>query len=200
MQKLILKVPSACGPAHATNSCSSHRGFDRKAFRPLEVIFGYSRATQTVKLNFHNLSLHIQAHEELWHSQSHASTALAGRPVAMRESRALILVEDSGNKHAQIPQHLSQTILPNKPSCNTLQNSLRNELTDWHRACRSETARLIRKPIGRRTKDSKVNSFDRSGQRLLAWHANCLHTLPKIRRTYYEIVSPFISMRRTSYV
>ena len=73
------------------------------------------------------------------------STSLAGRPVVMQESRALILVEDSGNKHAQIPQHLSQTILPNKPSCNTLQNSLRNELTNWHRKCRSETARLIRK-------------------------------------------------------
>ena len=142
----------ACGPlevisGYSHSVCSDkldrRRGPDRKAFGPLEVISGYSHRRCSAKLSFHNLSLHTQAHEEYY---EHQRTAFAGRPVAMRESRALTPVKDSGNKHAPNPPHLSQTCSSMKESCKPLRDSTQNErnITN-HRKCRSENARITRR-------------------------------------------------------
>ena len=88
-----------------------HRSYCCKTSGSLEVISGYSQPPQVVKLTPHHLSLHTQAHEIQYVNNLQPST-LAGRPVAMRESRAS--PEDSGNQHAQNPQNKTNCPQPLK--------------------------------------------------------------------------------------
>ena len=121
----------------------SRRGFNRKASGPLEVISGYSHSVQKAPLSFHHLSLHTQAHEECF--KQHFVTAFAGRPEAMRESRTLSSLKDSGLKLAQNPPNLSRTEARKHESCKEVMSSVEyNQNIPTHRKC-SELAKLTRK-------------------------------------------------------
>ena len=95
-------------------------------------------------MKFHHLSLHTQAHKEGF--KQHSVTAFAGRPVAMRESRTLSSLKDSGIKLAQNPPNLSRTDARKHESCKEVMSSVEyNQNIPTYRKCRRELARLTRK-------------------------------------------------------